>query len=205
VDLSSGAINVIGLFFEVTPIEGHAANYFEMAAALRPELEKNGGLLFIDRYRGLDRSDVVLSHSWWETEYDLVRWRQNARHQATQRAGRDHHFKDYRIRIGRLIEERDERSAASRAAPPAEGDSDERQLWVSYLDERPASTDSRSLFKSVYREGKFLLLDDRADTAGKGVSDAVARGETRGFAIFRDYGMFMRREAPQHYPPVNRR
>ncbi len=40
---------MIGLFFEVTPRPGHDQAYFDIAAGLRPQLEKNPGFLFIDR------------------------------------------------------------------------------------------------------------------------------------------------------------
>src|SRR5262249_9140470 len=93
----------IGLFFEVEPLPGHSARYFELAAALRPELEKNPGLIFIDRYTSIDRPNVVLSHSWWESEETLIAWRQHRPHRAIQKMGREQHFKDYRIRIGRLM------------------------------------------------------------------------------------------------------
>ena len=56
---------MIGLFFEVIPREGHASRYFELAASLKPELERSGGVLFIDRYTSNSRPDVVLSHQWW--------------------------------------------------------------------------------------------------------------------------------------------
>src|SRR3954470_846409 len=94
---------MFGLFFEVIPLDGHAPRYFELAAALKPELERNGGVLFIDRYTSMDRPDVVLSHSWWESEQALIRWREHSQHRAIQRAGREQHFRDYRIRIAIAI------------------------------------------------------------------------------------------------------
>ena len=176
---------MMGLFFEVTPLEGHASRYFELAAFLKPELEKNGGVLFIDRYASLDRPSVVLSHQWWVDEGALIRWRENAQHRAIQRAGREQHFKDYRLRIGRALE-------PSRTAAAA------RRLFVSYHDAEPARRAAGELFKSVYREGKFLVLADQAPAAHE-----VADSKT--FEIVRDYTMYERAEAPQEYPPVTRR
>jgi heme-degrading monooxygenase HmoA len=177
---------MIGLFFEVVPREGHATRYFELAAALRPELDRSGGVLFIDRYTSLDRPEVVLSHQWWADEEALIRWRGHAQHGAIQRAGREQHFKDYRIRIGPAVD-------ASRAASAA------RALWVSYHDAEPARPVVGELFKSVYREGKFLVLSDRAPDTQGGAAD------TKVFEITRDYTMYDRAEAPQQYPPVERR
>ena len=68
---------MIGLFFEVTPLEKHAENYFNLAALLRPELERSGGVEFIDRYRSIDRPGIIFSHQWWADEEALVRWRQH--------------------------------------------------------------------------------------------------------------------------------
>jgi heme-degrading monooxygenase HmoA len=173
---------MIGLFFEVVPRQGHAQRYFELAAALRPELERSGGVLFIDRYTSVRRSDVILSHQWWADEESLIRWRQHTQHRAIQLAGREQHFKDYRLRIGPEVD-------PSRAAAA-------RTLWVSYLDAEPAGPAAGELFKSVYREGKFLLLSERAE----GASEASAG--SKAFEITRGYTMHDRVEAPQSYPPV---
>jgi len=174
---------MIGLFFEVIPLDGHAQNYFELAAFLRPELEKSGGVLFIDRYISVQRPEVVLSHQLWENEASLIRWREHAQHRAIQRAGREQHFRDYRIRIARAID-------AAQASP--------RSIWVSYCD-APVEQAGGELFKSVYREGKFLVLADRAPAAPD------ASTEIKAFDVFRDYTMNDRTEAPQQYPPVARR
>lgn len=177
---------MIGLFFEVIPRDGHAARYFELAAALRPELERSGGVLFIDRYSSVDRPDVILSHQWWADEEALVRWRQHAQHQAIQRAGREQHFSDYRIRIGPAVDS-------------ARGASVSRALWVSYYDAEPAGRVGGELFKSVYREGKFLVLSERV------LDGEDASADCKVFEITRDYTMYDRAEAPQQYPPVERR
>ena len=176
---------MIGLFFEVIPLEGHASRYFELAAALRPELERSGGVLFIDRYGSVDRSGVILSHQWWEDEDSLIRWRAHTQHRAIQRAGREQHFKDYRLRIGPAVD-------ASRAASAA------RSLWVSYHDTKPATPTSGELFESVYREGNYLVVSEHAPAA----QDTAA--ERKAFEITRDYTMHERTEAPQQYPPVTR-
>jgi heme-degrading monooxygenase HmoA len=176
---------MIGLFFEFIALEGHAPRYFELAAFLKPELEKNGGLLFIDRYVGIDRPEIVLSHSLWADEESLIRWREHSQHRAIQRAGREQHFRDYRLRIARVLD----------AAPAA---STARSLWASYHDAEPAGQAGGAVLKSAYREGKFLVLADRP-LAAQGASD------TKSFEVIRDYTMYDRAEAPQHYPPVARR
>jgi heme-degrading monooxygenase HmoA len=176
---------MIGLFFEVMPLEGHADRYFELAAALKPELERSGGVQFIDRYLSVNRPNVILSHQWWVDEDALVRWRAHTQHRAIQLAGREQHFGDYRIRIGPEVAPSHARSAA-------------RALWVSYHDDEPAQPVAGELFKSVYREGKFLVVSESEPDAQHGSSDRKA------FEIVRDYGMYDRAAAPQVYPPLTR-
>jgi heme-degrading monooxygenase HmoA len=163
---------MIGLFFEVIPRDGHASRYFELAAVLKPELDRNGGVLFIDRYASLDRPNVLLSHQWWDSEEALLRWREHAQHRAIQRAGREQHFSDYRIRIGRAVE---------------------------YYDAEPIGRPAHELYKSVYREEKYLVLGESAPASRGNATD------TKAFEIIRDYTMYDRAEAPQQYPPVQRR
>jgi heme-degrading monooxygenase HmoA len=177
---------MIGLFFEVIPLQGHASRYFELAASLKPELERSGGVLFIDRYISVDRPDVILSHQWWADEESLIRWRENTGHRAIQRAGREQHLKDYRIRIGPAVD-------------PSRAGSAARSVWVSYHDAEPGEPVVGELFKSVYREGKFLVLSETAPVAQGGSAD------TKVFEITRDYTMHDRNEAPQQYPAIVRR
>ena len=177
---------MIGLFFEVTPLEGHADRYFELAAALKPELERSGGVEFVDRYQSVHRPDVFLSHQWWVDEAALIRWRENTQHRAIQRAGREQHFSDYRIRIGPEVD-----SARARSSS--------RLVWASYYDTEPAATVTGELFKSVYREGHFLVLSESEPGAQN------ASSERKAFEIFRDYTMYDRSQAPQSYPPVVKR
>jgi len=176
---------MIGLFFEVIPLEGHASRYFELAAVLKPELERSGGVLFIDRYTSAARPGVILSHQWWADEEALIRWRQHTQHRAIQRAGREQHFGDYRLRIGPAVD-------PSRAASAA------RTLWVSYYDAEPAVAVAGELFKSVYREGKCLVLSEGPPDSQAGSEDSKV------FEVMRDYTMYDRAEAPQSYPPVGR-
>ncbi|NEV00652.1 antibiotic biosynthesis monooxygenase family protein [Bradyrhizobium uaiense] len=176
---------MIALFFEVTPLSGHAQRYFELAAVLKPELERNGGLLFIDRYTSVERPDVVLSHSLWENEEHLIRWREHSKHRAVQLAGRERHFRDYRLRIARL-------------ADPSRITDNARYVWASHYEAEPNERTLGELYQSVYRERKFLVVGD-----GVPVQQDMSTN-TQTFEIVRDYTMHDRAEAPQQYPPVAR-
>jgi heme-degrading monooxygenase HmoA len=206
---------MIGLFFEVMPRPGHDQAYFDIAAGLRPELDKNSGLLFIDRFRSLARQRLVLSHSHWRDEASLASWRTDAKHHAAQVAGRQHHFENYRLRIGQLACE----------WLPEPGALRRLEINNSYNDPtlRPerfmiASTTSRSVeagaecdvLTSVTRESEYIVL-----TPAASLSDGLSALErlaltgnmtsVRLYLVSRDYGMYDRKEAPQYYPPLDRR
>ena len=91
------------LLFEVQPRAGHEDHYFAHATRLRPLLDAHPGLLFIDRFKSLVRPNIILSHSHWQDEASLARWRTDAQHRRSQAAGRNQHFEDYRIRISRVV------------------------------------------------------------------------------------------------------
>ena len=74
-------------------------DYLDIAARLRPELEKIDGFISIERFKSLSQEGKILSLSFWRDEEAIARWRQQEQHHAAQRAGRDRIFRDYRIRV----------------------------------------------------------------------------------------------------------
>ena len=91
------------VIFEVEPEAGREQDYLDIAARLRPELEKIDGFISIERFRSLSQEGKILSLSFWRDEEAVGRWRQQERHQAAQRAGRDRIFRDYRIRVAAVM------------------------------------------------------------------------------------------------------
>lgn len=87
------------VIFEVTPQPGRAQRYFDIAAALRPELERIDGFISVERFQSLSRPEVFLSLSWWRDEAAIAAWRNAAQHRAGQAEGREAVFADYRIRV----------------------------------------------------------------------------------------------------------
>ncbi len=87
------------VIFEVTPLPGREQRYFDIAAALRPELDRIDGFIDVERFESLSRPGVFLSLSWWRDEAAIGVWRQRACHREGQREGRDAVFADYRIRV----------------------------------------------------------------------------------------------------------
>ena len=111
---------MIAVIFEVTPAEGRKDAYLDIAARIRPELEKVEGFISVERFQSLTTPGKLLSVSFFEDEEAVKRWRQLAEHRAAQAAGRDGLFAGYRIRVAHVLrdygmDERDEAPADSRA------------------------------------------------------------------------------------------
>ena len=93
------------VLFEVTMRSGKEAGYFDLAASLRPELEKVDGFVSVERFESLAQKGKFLSISIWR-DGDAVRaWRDNTDHQAAQGRGKDEVFADYRIRVTEVVRE----------------------------------------------------------------------------------------------------
>ena len=94
---------LIGLFFEVTPHQGHLKHYFSYVEKLQPELAKHSGLVSLNRYQTLSDDCSILSYQLWKNEKSIESWRNNKMHRLAQEAGIKVHFKDYRIRVGERV------------------------------------------------------------------------------------------------------
>ena len=98
---------MIAVIFEVTPHEGRADRYFDLAAALRPELEQIEGFLSVERFQSLTTEGKYVSLSFWRDQEAVEAWYRNARHHAAQEEGRSRVFRDYRIRVAEVIRDYD--------------------------------------------------------------------------------------------------
>jgi len=90
---------MFAVIFEVTPLAGRAQRYFDIAAALRPELQRIDGFISVERFESLTRPGVFLSLSYWRDEASIAQWRNLACHRDSQREGRGAVFADYSIRV----------------------------------------------------------------------------------------------------------
>src|SRR5437763_363010 len=109
--------------FEVIPAAGRKEQYLELAAQLRPELEKIDGFISVERFASLTDESKLLSLSFWRDEEAVRRWRNLARHREAQARGRSGVFADYRLRIASVVRDygmtdRDEAPRDSRSAHP---------------------------------------------------------------------------------------
>ena len=94
---------MFAVIFEVTPAAGREQEYLDIAAALRPELEKIDGFVSIERFSSLTTAGKILSLSFWRDEAALIRWRQHEEHHRAQWKGRSGVFADYRLRVAEVV------------------------------------------------------------------------------------------------------
>lgn len=94
---------MIAVIFEVTPLPGQEARYFEIAATLREHLEQMDGFVSVERFQSLTRPGSYLSLSYWRDEAAVRAWRTQGEHRAGQAEGRAAVFTDYRIRVAQVL------------------------------------------------------------------------------------------------------
>jgi heme-degrading monooxygenase HmoA len=94
---------MIAVIFEVLPAPGRTQDYLDLAASLRPELEKMDGFISIERFASLTNEGKILSLSIWRDEEAVRRWRNLEAHRAAQAKGRGGIFADYRLRVASVI------------------------------------------------------------------------------------------------------
>ncbi|SJZ76539.1 Heme-degrading monooxygenase HmoA [Enhydrobacter aerosaccus] len=94
---------MIAVIFEVWPADGRKQTYLDIAAQLRPDLEKIDGFLSIERFQSLSDETKILSLSFWRDEEAVKAWRTLEHHRQAQRAGRSGVFRDYRLRVASVV------------------------------------------------------------------------------------------------------
>jgi len=94
---------MIAVIFEALPAAGRRDAYFDIAAQLRPELEKIEGFISIERFQSVSDANKVLSLSFWKDEASIAQWRNLELHRKAQAAGRTSVFADYRLRVAQVL------------------------------------------------------------------------------------------------------
>ncbi|WP_151632080.1 antibiotic biosynthesis monooxygenase family protein [Noviherbaspirillum aerium] len=177
---------MFAVVFEVLPSPSGYQRYLDTAAALRPHLDGIDGFVSIERFRCLTQPGWILSLSFWRHEAALVQWRGHGEHHAAQQAGRGGVFDDYRLRVVRMHD-----------AFPA----DSAQPLIVLQENPPAQAQAHAagrLFQSLAQESRHIGLADGRPFAERH-GDGLRYGE-----VLRDYGLFDRQQAPQHFPAVAR-
>ncbi len=96
---------MIAVIFEVTPDEGRTDDYFDLAAALRDEVEAIDGFVSVERFESLTTPGKYLSLSLWRDREAVRAWRENASHQAAQAKGKGGILASYRVRVADVVRE----------------------------------------------------------------------------------------------------
>jgi heme-degrading monooxygenase HmoA len=94
---------MISVIFEVWPKTDRKGDYFDIAATLKPELEKIDGFISVERFSSLSDEGKILSLSFWRDEDSVKRWRTHIEHRAAQGRGRSEVFRDYRLRVANVV------------------------------------------------------------------------------------------------------
>ena len=94
---------MIAIIFEVTPHPDRKQQYLDIAASLRPQLEKIDGFISIERFQSLTDQNKILSLSFFRDEQAVADWRALQAHRSAQSAGRGGIFEDYRLRVAGVI------------------------------------------------------------------------------------------------------
>ena len=108
------------VIFEVEPEPERRQDYLELAAQLRPELEKIDGFISIERFESLTTEGKILSLSFWRDDEAVARWRRQQQHREAQLAGRGGIFRDYRLRVAAVVRDygMEDRAEAPQIMPP---------------------------------------------------------------------------------------
>jgi heme-degrading monooxygenase HmoA len=94
---------MIAVIFEVWPKPGQRQTYLDIAATLRPQLEKIDGFISIERFESLTAPGKILSLSFFRDDAAIAAWRNLEAHRRAQAKGRAEVFADYRLRIAGVL------------------------------------------------------------------------------------------------------
>ena len=94
---------MIAVIFEVWPKSEHKQRYLDLAAELKPVLEKIDGFISVERFESITEKGKMLSLSFFRDEAAVEAWRNVPGHRKTQAKGRAKIFENYRLRIAGVI------------------------------------------------------------------------------------------------------
>ena len=111
---------MIAVIFEVIPHVEYKQRYLDIAADLKPTLEKLDGFISVERFQSLSDQSKILSLSFFRDEEAILHWRKLPDHRNAQSMGRDQIFEHYRLRVAGVVRdygmvERDEAPMDSQA------------------------------------------------------------------------------------------
>jgi heme-degrading monooxygenase HmoA len=207
-----GKRNLVFRSFEIHPKPEQWATHQNYAKMLRPELEVVEGFVDNIRSKSLTREGWILSLSNWKDENSVGRWRTKMRHHEVQERGRGEVLADYHLRVGliTLEEQRLDETEVGEGTTVTLIDAKRPSDWQ--RTNNPANRAewlSWDVFDTVLTPGDLILILNWKDNAMaedfEGSAELPEGARIRGVRIVRDYGMYDRREEPQHYPDAANR
>ena len=94
---------MFAVIFEVEPKPEGKAEYLDIAAALRQDLEKMDGFISIERFQSMTNDGKILSLSFWRDDAAIKGWREQTKHQGAQDKGYNELFENYRLRVAEVV------------------------------------------------------------------------------------------------------
>jgi heme-degrading monooxygenase HmoA len=91
------------VIFEVVIKSGKQQEYLDIAATLRPILEKIDGFISVERFQSLNTPEKLLSLSFWRDAEALKKWREQETHLQAQEKGRDELFESFNITVAESL------------------------------------------------------------------------------------------------------
>ena len=114
---------MIAVIFEFTPAEGRMADYFDLVAQLKPELDRAEGFISLERFESITTPGKYVSLQFWRDDESVAKWRNVQLHRQAQAKGRGGIIADYRLRIATVNRDytREDRAQAPKDSVAAHG------------------------------------------------------------------------------------
>lgn len=138
---------MIVVVFEVTVKPEVGPRYFDLAAELRPELEKIDGFLSVERFQSLVTDNKYVSLSFWRDEDAVKRWRDHAGHGLAQALGKSEIFMDSNMDVDPVVDA---------PSTPKDGPVVNRGVQANAAG-RMAEADLNEVFRTIWRRKKILI------------------------------------------------
>jgi heme-degrading monooxygenase HmoA len=94
---------MIAVIFDLWPAPDQQPIYFDLAAALKSDLQSMDGFISVERFESLATPGKFLSLSFWRDEATVAAWRNRAAHRDAQTRGRDGILTNYRLRVAHVV------------------------------------------------------------------------------------------------------
>ena len=94
---------MIAVIFESWPADGKMQTYLEMGKSLHSRLDGVDGFISVERFQSVTDPSKLVALSFWRDEAAVDAWRNDPTHRGVQAASRRDIFRDYRLRVAKVI------------------------------------------------------------------------------------------------------